>query len=673
MTPSSAPPPSGTARLPAGRFADRLYGGRDDIDSVFRKLELMTSVGATIGAVEQLATAETLADDGLFAWPVMRLRAPLWWRRAGEERLEKVFGYPGIVGLVQTRALTGLGLVLPGATRAQRGVLAATMCGTAHGLHTRMGGFGLDGSDHLTFVNYAVSAAEKAFGHDPRAREMLVRFLAAQVCMAYFTSGAAKLISPVWRDGTAIPEIFRTSTFGDPLFHRAVRDRPWLAKSVAWATILGEMAFPLVLVAPKPVARGILASGTVFHLGNARFMGLNRFVWSYCSTYPALAHVSRSLGPRARTAAPAGSPAGSPAASLTASAATAGRLLRAAAGPRGAAAVTAGAGLALLAGAAVRQAGRARDARLRRDAPGELLTVAGRTVHVLPRNSAADGPSVVFENGLAAPATQWGWVQRGLDPRTPSAAYDRPGIGWSDAADRPQGPDEAADVLAETLRTLGLKPPYVLVGHSIGGLLVRTFARRHPELTGGLVFVDATHPEQFVRSPRQREALPWIRQRMTTTGLQAALGLLRYSSRPQQMSGLPAPLGEATERIVRRPRLWRTAREELAESQRTWCPDARRPLPATDTPVAVVTAGETVRSDPLHAEFQRELALLSTVSRHDVVEEAGHESLVLDEAHAAHVVRAVEWARTRAAGGAAPVVPPKAGKTAKARPAPDSA
>lgn len=664
--PTSAPPPppsATSARPAAGRFAARLYRGQDDIDTVFRKLELMTSVGATIGAVEQLATADTLADDGLFSWPVMRLRAPLWWRSVGEERLEKVFGYPGVVGLVQTRALTGLGLLLPGATRAQRGVLAATMCGTAHGLHTRMGGFGLDGSDHLTFVNYAVSAAEKAFGHDPRAREMLVRFLAAQVCMAYFTSGAAKLISPVWRDGTAIPEIFRTSTFGDPLFHRAVRDRPWLAKSVAWATILGEMAFPLVLVAPRPVARGILASGTAFHLGNARFMGLNRFVWSYCSTYPALAHVSRSLGPRARAAAPAASPR-----SYAAGTAAAGRLLRAAATPRGAAAVTAGAGLALLAGAAVRQANRVRDARLRRDAPGELLTVAGRSVHVLPRNSAAGGPSVVFENGLAAPATQWGWVQRGLGPRTPSAAYDRPGIGWSDAAARPQGPDEAADVLAETLHALGLDPPYVLVGHSIGGLLIRTFARRHPEATGGLVFVDATHPEQFVRSPRQREALPWIRQRMTTTGLQAAFGLLRYSGRPQQMSGLPEPLGEATARIVRRPRLWRTAREELAESQRTWCSDARLPLPATDTPVAVVTAGETVRSDPLHAEFQRELALLSTVSRHDVVEEAGHESLVLDEAHAAHVVRAVEWARTRAAKGAARGASPRA--AAKA-PVPD--
>ncbi|MFW6693981.1 alpha/beta fold hydrolase [Streptomyces sp. MAR4 CNX-425] len=656
MTPPDAPPAPAPAPVAAARLlAGRLCGGRDDIDTVFRKLELMTSVGATIGAVEQLATADTLADDGLFSWPVMRLRAPLWWRRAGEERLAKVFGYPGVVGLVQTRALTGLGLLLPGATRAQRGVLAATMCGTAHGLHTRMGGFGLDGSDHLTFVNYAVSAAEKAFGHDPRARETLVRFLAAQVCMAYFTSGAAKLISPVWRDGTAIPEIFRTSTFGDPLFFRAVRDRPWLAKSVAWATILGEMAFPLVLVAPRPVARGILAAGTGFHLGNARFMGLNRFVWSYCSTYPALAHVSRSLGPRARPGAPR----------TTAPYAAARRLLRTAATPRGAAAVTVGAGLALLAGAAARRADRVRDARLRRDAPGRLLTVAGRTVHALPRNPGADGPAVVFENGLAAPATQWGWVQRGLDPRTPSTAYDRPGIGWSDAADRPQGPDEAADVLAGTLRTLGIEPPYVLVGHSVGGLLIRTFARRHPELTGALVFVDATHPEQFVRSPRQREALPWIRQRMTTTGLQAAFGLLRYSGRPQQMSGLPGPLGEATARIVRRPRLWRTAREELAESQRTWGPDARLPLPATDTPVAVVTAGETVRSDPLHAELQRELALLSTVSRHDLVEEAGHESLVLDEAHAAHVVRAVEWARTRAAAGPARAVP--------AEPAPEGA
>ncbi|MFG3258991.1 alpha/beta fold hydrolase [Streptomyces sp. NPDC048172] len=627
-----------------------LWGGQDDLDTVFRTVETLTSVGATIGALEQLASSSTLADDGMFGWPVMKLRSPMWWRRLGPERLGKIFGYPNVVGLVQTRALAGLGLVLPGATRAQRGVLSATMCATAHGLHTRMAGYGLDGSDHLTFVNYAVSAAEKAFGHDPRAREALAKFLAAQVCMAYFTSGAAKLISPVWRDGTAIPEIFRTNMFGDSRFFEAVRDRPWLAKSVAWATILGEMAFPLVLVAPKPVARGILASGTAFHLANARFMGLNRFIWSYCSTYPALAHVSRSLGSTpAAPSAPAPT-ASVPTAPVPTALVRASEALRRPGVRRGA--VLAGAGAAVLAGVAARQAARTRRERLTRSMPGRLVPVAGRNVHVLARTDAADaetdaGPTVVFENGLASPATEWGWVLKGLRPGTRYVAYDRPGTGWSDTVRRRQDADAASRDLLALLGELGVEPPYVLVGHSIGGLLVRSFARRHPELVGGLVLADASHPEQFRRSPRQREALPWIKQRMTTTYLQATAGLLRRSGRMDQMDTLPGEYAAATRDCMAHPRVWRTALRELDQSQRWWSPDAMRLEAGPAMPVAVLTAGETVRSDPTHTELQRELAQLSQVSRHDLVDEAGHETLVLAEQHAKHVVEAVEWVRAQ--------------------------
>lgn len=634
------PPPLSPAPF-ARDLAHRLWGGQDDIDGVLRKLEMFTSVGATIGAFEQLAASRTLSDDGLFGWPVMRLRSPQWWRSIGDERLAGIFGYPQVMGLVQTRALAGLGLVLPGGSRAQRGVLSASMCATAHGLHTRMGGYGLDGSDHLSFVNYFVAAAEKAFGNDRRAREALVKFLAAQVCGAYFSAGVAKLASPVWRNGTAIPEIFRTTMFGDSGFYRVVDEHPLVAKAVAWGTIAGELAFPLVLVAPRPVARGILASGFAFHIGNARFMGLNRFIWSYCSTYPALAHVSRSLGPRTESAPRVPASAGRVAAGLA----------HAMTSKRGAALAAAGAGAAALAGVAVHRVARARQDRLMRSLPGSLVRVGTRDVHVMGENRGG-GPAVVFENGLAAPATQWGWVMRGLRPGTPCLAYDRPGVGWSEASRRRPDPDEAATRLLGLLREVGLKPPYILVGHSVGGLLIRCFARRHPELVGGMVFVDSSHPEQFSRSPKQREALPWIRQRLATTQAQAAAGLLKYSGRTDQMNGLPDDLAAATRDCVSHPRIWGTARRELAESQRTWSADASLLPSSASKPVAVVTAGETVRSDPLHTGLQQELALLSKVSRRDVVSDAGHESLVLAEKYAPRVVEAVEWVRARVSAAA---------------------
>ncbi|THA26418.1 hypothetical protein E4198_18555 [Streptomyces sp. RKND-216] len=143
---------------------------------------------------------------------------------------------------------------------------------------------------------------------------------------------------------------------------------------------------------------------------------------------------------------------------------------------------------------------------------------------------------------------------------------------------------------------------------------------------------------------------------MATTQAQAALGLLGHSGRTEQMNGLPDDLAPATREAVARPGLWRAERHELAESQRSWSPDALR-LEPSSRPVAVLTAGETVRSDPMHTGLQEELALLSKVSRHDVVEDAGHETLVLDERHAGRVVQAADWVRARATATDAPQDP----------------
>lgn len=266
----------------------------DELDATFRHIERVTAVGATISAAELMATAEMLDDDGLLGWPISRTRI-YGLNRGPGKHLEKILGYPQIVGVAQTRLLSGLALLAPTPSRRARGGALAGMTGTGAALNLRSN-FGLDGSDHLAFINFAVTLLEKLFPHDKKAREVALAFIAAQSCLSYFTSGAVKLTSPVWRSGEAVTGVFRTRTYGDRWFYRLVNDNPGLAKAVAWSVMLAEVLFPLVLVAPKPVARAILAGGAAFHLGNARFMGLNRFFWSFTATYPAVAYFSRSLG-----------------------------------------------------------------------------------------------------------------------------------------------------------------------------------------------------------------------------------------------------------------------------------------------------------------------------------------------------------------------------------------
>jgi pimeloyl-ACP methyl ester carboxylesterase len=106
-------------------------------------------------------------------------------------------------------------------------------------------------------------------------------------------------------------------------------------------------------------------------------------------------------------------------------------------------------------------------------------------------------PAVVFENGLGGRLEWWAKVLPDIATETTVFAYNRPGIGASAPATTPRDGVTIVEELRATLRAKEIAPPYVLVGHSIGGLYVQLYARRHPDEVAGLVLVDSTHPEQL--------------------------------------------------------------------------------------------------------------------------------------------------------------------------------
>lgn len=109
-----------------------------------------------------------------------------------------------------------------------------------------------------------------------------------------------------------------------------------------------------------------------------------------------------------------------------------------------------------------------------------------------------NGPAiVVFENGLDGKMYWWNKIIPEISKDATTFAYNRPGYGNSDTVSTPRDGLHIIDELRLFLRSNGLKPPYVLVGHSLGGLYMQLFARRYPEEVSGLVLVDSTHPNQF--------------------------------------------------------------------------------------------------------------------------------------------------------------------------------
>src|SRR5689334_15052839 len=129
---------------------------------------------------------------------------------------------------------------------------------------------------------------------------------------------------------------------------------------------------------------------------------------------------------------------------------------------------------------------------------GKLVDIGGRRIQLDCRGRGA--PVVVFEAGRDLRGSlSWDRVHDDVAAFTRACAYSRAGILWSDPKDAPPTGRGAADDLHATLTRAGERGPFVLVGHSAGGLAILLYTKYYPSEVGGLVFVDSSHPRQFER------------------------------------------------------------------------------------------------------------------------------------------------------------------------------
>jgi pimeloyl-ACP methyl ester carboxylesterase len=134
-----------------------------------------------------------------------------------------------------------------------------------------------------------------------------------------------------------------------------------------------------------------------------------------------------------------------------------------------------------------------------------LDTIDGRQVESLTLRHPASPCVVVFEGGSRNTLDKWGAVLAGVGREATVFAYNRPGYGNSQPATTPRDGRTIVEELRRLLRAKGLQPPYVLVGHSLGGLYMQVFARAHQDEVQGLVLVDALYPRTVKRS----DDFPW--------------------------------------------------------------------------------------------------------------------------------------------------------------------
>jgi len=123
-------------------------------------------------------------------------------------------------------------------------------------------------------------------------------------------------------------------------------------------------------------------------------------------------------------------------------------------------------------------------------------------------------PTVVLDSGLGDSFVSWQKVQPEIAKFTQVCSYDRAGIGYSDPSPRARTSHVIAEELNSLLHAAGISPPYILVGHSMGGYDVRVFAGLYRNEVAGVVLVDASHPDQEHRLPVELSGMEasWLRE-----------------------------------------------------------------------------------------------------------------------------------------------------------------
>lgn len=280
-----------------------------------------------------------------------------------------------------------------------------------------------------------------------------------------------------------------------------------------------------------------------------------------------------------------------------------------------------------------------RNDRIRFPAPGRLVDIGGRRLHLWCFGEHHDGPTVIGIPALGGTAVEWATMARALGTDTSVCLYDRAGLGWSDPAGSRPWPRTAADMVEDLHRGLqvaGIRPPYVLAGNSIGGYVARLFVARYPDEVAGLVLIDSSHPDQGqrLRLPGDRshvvEELLWaFRWLLTWRGVRrarVALGLDHLSrdlAREVPPEFLDAAVAE-TLSSNQRP----TAAREMLGIQATRAQVRAEAGHLGDLPLTVLSADDGTGWSPEHEvvweELQTELAALSNDSVHLVAEGAGH-------------------------------------------------
>lgn len=279
---------------------------------------------------------------------------------------------------------------------------------------------------------------------------------------------------------------------------------------------------------------------------------------------------------------------------------------------------------------------------------GRLISIGSRRLHI--RCTGIGSPTVIVENGGAAFSFDWALVQPEVQRFTRICTYDRAGYAWSDPGPEFDTFDQASRDLHQLLANRGVDGPYVLVGHSLGGMLVRYYQAKYPRDVVGVVLVDSSHEESFEPVGTKIVRIPELSRNEYQDLLEEAKAHRPKNPEPDPVPTTIFPPYDKLPAQFQTLHLW--ALKKILPLVKTWGLNLQfdlsrlhqmriqTPHPLGKLPLVVLTASrfdavappgmtaDEARQD--HLRLQNDLAQLSTNARHIMVSSSGH-SIYLDQ------------------------------------------
>lgn len=243
----------------------------------------LSSISIIISAFEWFALKQHLMSNGIFSWTIRSLSIK---NKLQKKYINLLFNYPNLLSLYVIQILAGITIFFS----KNHPISISICCGIISlisitlNFRTKEGLYGADKMSRLILITGALCFIFPTlkiifFG---------LYFISFQLILSYGTAGWIRLFQPKWRDGSDLKLVLRQHTYSNKIIWRLIENNRFPLKSTAILILVFECSFVISLFLPTPFFFIYIIFGIIFHLTNAIVMGLNTFVWSFLSAYPAI-------------------------------------------------------------------------------------------------------------------------------------------------------------------------------------------------------------------------------------------------------------------------------------------------------------------------------------------------------------------------------------------------